>query len=105
MHRGPARAEGAMSTVPFEWHCGTCPRVLSAPDLETLREQVLDHIRHVRRRGVTQPKCKHCGGPIDETSVELHTTYWDDSMKPPRGEPVCVVTRGMSKLIESRDSQ
>ncbi len=64
----------------FEWHCGTCTKVVAAEDLETLRADVLNHIREARQRGVTEPRCGHCGQPISEAESSLlyHTNYSDD---------------------------
>jgi hypothetical protein len=66
-------AEGS----PFRWRCGTCETVLAAENLETIRADVLDHIRDARRRGV-EPRCRACGDPISEANLEQHTTYCDD---------------------------
>ena len=83
----------------FKWRCGTCDQVLDAPDLETLRAAVRDHIRDARRRGVTETRCGHCGDPMseDEASVNRHTNYVDD-VDPTIG-PRCGYTRPMEKLV------
>jgi hypothetical protein len=89
-HRGPARAEGEVSAEgsSFKWRCGTCNKVLAAPDLETLQLDVLDHIREAGRRGVTEPRCGHCREPISEASLEQHTTYVEDA-----DTPLCGILR------------
>ena len=87
----------------FKWHCGTCDKTLAAPDLEALRAEVLDHIREVRQRAA-EPRCGHCGQPIDETksSLEHHTTFWSDSQRTGDEQPVCGIKRFVEKPIKPK---
>ena len=88
-----------METPAFRWRCGISETILTAPDVETLRVRVLDHIREARRRGVTDPRCGHCGEPMseDSASVNRHTSYFDD-VDPTIG-PRCGYMRLMEKLV------
>ena len=88
-----------VSNPKFTWSCGTCPAVLTAPDLEALRAAVLDHIRSASRRGATEPRCGHCGGTMSEDagSVNQHTNYFDDD-EPSIG-PRCGYMRPMQRLV------
>ena len=92
-----------MSTIGFffQWRCGTCPKILSAPDLEELWAAVRNHIRESRQRGATEPRCGNCGQPIDETqaSLERHTTFSDDSPTVENEQPVCRITRLLEGLV------
>ena len=83
----------------FEWRCGTCPNIVTAPNLGALRTAVLDHIRYARRGGETEPRCGHCDEIMgdDEGSVYRHT-YFDDDADPSIG-PRCGYIRRMEMLI------
>ena len=97
----PARGEGEVneSGAVLKWRCGTCDQVLAAPDLETLRAAVREHIGAARRRGVTEPRCGYCGEPMSEdaASVSRHTNYFDD-VDPTIG-PRCGYMRLMERLV------
>ena len=90
---------GPMSDGVFTWRCGACPEVLAAPDLFALRASVLGHIRAARGRGVTEPRCGHCGRAMseNEASVAQHTHYEDDA--DPSMGPGCGYVRPMESLV------
>jgi len=79
----------------FKWRCGSYPpRVFEAEDVEILREQVLEHLRHSAQRGLPEPPCGHCGERVSELTLIRHTTYSDD----PSDGPACGMLTGLQTM-------